>query len=133
MSRRRQANRAEAIVRGVGALIMLGIILIMLPMLPKILKGKSADETLRTMFGMIVGFVVLAGAIAVVGLIVWLRVQRGKGRMQSNGPKFLGSSEETCPECGQPMIIRRGKWGAFWGCSTYPRCRGKRNIENNRM
>lgn len=34
-----------------------------------------------------------------------------------------------CPKCRQPMVLRRAKTGPtagkeFWGCSTYPRCRG---------
>lgn len=29
----------------------------------------------------------------------------------------------SCPKCGAPMILRKGKWGEFWGCSTYPRCK----------
>lgn len=37
----------------------------------------------------------------------------------------------TCPSCGAPMARRVAKRGAsagaaFWGCSTYPRCRGTR-------
>ncbi|WP_295685377.1 topoisomerase DNA-binding C4 zinc finger domain-containing protein [uncultured Nevskia sp.] len=35
----------------------------------------------------------------------------------------------TCPKCGSPMARRIAKQGAnagqaFYGCSTYPRCRG---------
>lgn len=29
----------------------------------------------------------------------------------------------TCPTCGAKMVERSGKGGAFWGCSTFPRCR----------
>lgn len=33
-----------------------------------------------------------------------------------------------CPRCRKPMKLRRGVIGrAFWGCSRFPRCRGKRN------
>lgn len=28
-----------------------------------------------------------------------------------------------CPKCNSPMIERRGKWGAFYGCSRYPDCK----------
>lgn len=24
-----------------------------------------------------------------------------------------------CPECGGDMILRKGKWGDFYGCSNY--------------
>ena len=33
--------------------------------------------------------------------------------------------EKTCPDCGSPMAIRRSRFGKlFWGCTSYPRCRG---------
>lgn len=34
----------------------------------------------------------------------------------------------TCPRCGSPMRRRPGRYGQFWGCSQYPRCKGTRNI-----
>ena len=42
----------------------------------------------------------------------------------------------ACPRCGQPMILRTSKRGAnagnqFWGCSTYPACKGTRNAANS--
>ncbi len=27
-----------------------------------------------------------------------------------------------CPRCKEPMILRSGKNGKFYGCSTYPEC-----------
>jgi len=33
-----------------------------------------------------------------------------------------GVETPTC-DCGSPMILRDGKWGSFWSCSTYPLCR----------
>lgn len=34
-----------------------------------------------------------------------------------------------CPICNSPMKQRPGYEGKpFWGCSNYPRCKGKRNI-----
>ena len=29
---------------------------------------------------------------------------------------------EICPECGNELVIRDGKYGKFTGCSNYPRC-----------
>jgi len=42
----------------------------------------------------------------------------------------------VCPSCGKPMILRTSKRGAnagnqFWGCSTYPACKGTRNLANS--
>lgn len=28
-----------------------------------------------------------------------------------------------CPKCGGTLIMRNGKYGSFYGCSNYPRCR----------
>ncbi|HXG10392.1 MAG TPA: type I DNA topoisomerase [Gemmataceae bacterium] len=33
---------------------------------------------------------------------------------------------ETCPECGATMKLRRGPRGYFLGCSKYPKCKGTR-------
>lgn len=36
--------------------------------------------------------------------------------------------DPLCPRCDQPMKLRRGALRrAFWGCSVFPRCRGKRD------
>lgn len=32
-------------------------------------------------------------------------------------------SNYKCPKCGGNLVKRRGKYGAFWGCSNYPNCR----------
>jgi restriction system protein len=38
-----------------------------------------------------------------------------------------------CPKCGQPMVLRTSKSGAyqgrqFWGCSAFPKCRTVRSV-----
>ncbi|MEG6506233.1 topoisomerase DNA-binding C4 zinc finger domain-containing protein [Nitratidesulfovibrio sp. 1201_IL3209] len=38
------------------------------------------------------------------------------------------SSTPACPLCGSSMRQRSGRYGKFWGCSQYPRCKGTRNI-----
>ena len=43
-------------------------------------------------------------------------------------------SQPECPRCGAAMALRTARQGAnagngFWGCSTYPRCRGTRAAE----
>jgi DNA topoisomerase-1 len=32
-------------------------------------------------------------------------------------------SEETCPKCGRPMVIKVGRFGKFLACSGYPDCK----------
>ena len=35
---------------------------------------------------------------------------------------------EACPECGQPLLERRGRFGKFLACSAYPDCRYTRDL-----
>ena len=35
---------------------------------------------------------------------------------------------EACPECGEPLRERRGRFGKFIACSAYPACKYKRNL-----
>ncbi len=30
---------------------------------------------------------------------------------------------EDCPECGSPLVLRKGKYGEFTACSNYPACK----------
>ena len=30
---------------------------------------------------------------------------------------------ETCPNCGHPLVIRKGKFGSFTACSNFPECK----------
>lgn len=51
------------------------------------------------------------------------RLQKKHGAVKTN------AEAPACPKCGQTMVLRSKRSGAgqFWGCSTYPRCRGMRN------
>lgn len=41
-----------------------------------------------------------------------------------------GEAEEIppCEECGKPMVLRRSRFGPFYGCSGYPECKQTRRI-----
>jgi DNA topoisomerase-1 len=41
------------------------------------------------------------------------------------GPEPIG---EDCPECGKPLVKKRGRFGEFIACSGYPECRYTRAI-----
>jgi len=40
----------------------------------------------------------------------------------------LAATDEECPECGKPLVMRFGANGVFLGCSGYPDCRYTRNL-----
>ena len=63
MSKRKEANRAEAIVRGVGAIILLLLLGIMTQVLPQTLKGKDTHEMMSTMMQIIMGLTILSGLV----------------------------------------------------------------------
>ena len=33
------------------------------------------------------------------------------------------STEEICPKCGRPMLLKMGRFGKFLACSGYPECK----------
>lgn len=51
-------------------------------------------------------------------------------RERSSGMKISANSgiSDKCPRCSSPMRRRTGKYGAFLGCSRFPRCKGTKNI-----
>ncbi len=36
---------------------------------------------------------------------------------------------EKCPECGEPLVIRHGRFGKFVACSGYPKCKYSKPLE----
>ncbi|MBR4672704.1 MAG: type I DNA topoisomerase [Bacilli bacterium] len=47
-------------------------------------------------------------------------VKKAFGEMDKKAPEQTG---EICPECGSPLVIRKGKYGEFTACSNYPTCK----------
>ena len=41
-------------------------------------------------------------------------------KMEKQAPEETG---ELCPNCGSPLVIRKGKYGKFTACSNYPECK----------
>jgi DNA topoisomerase-1 len=33
------------------------------------------------------------------------------------------STDEVCPQCGKPMVVRMGRYGRFLACSGFPQCK----------
>ncbi len=53
---------------------------------------------------------------------------RGEAKKQAEAESPENSAEpiktdETCPECGKPMMLRMGQRGRFLACSGYPECK----------
>ena len=48
------------------------------------------------------------------------RVKNAFSNMEKKEPVETG---EKCPECGSPLVIRKGRYGEFTACSNYPECK----------
>jgi len=47
-------------------------------------------------------------------------LENAQENMEKIAPVEVG---EDCPECGNPLVIRRGRYGEFVACSGYPSCK----------
>ncbi|MFW6176032.1 MAG: type I DNA topoisomerase, partial [Acidobacteriota bacterium] len=47
---------------------------------------------------------------------------------EADGEDDVPPAEEVppCEKCGAPMVLRRSRYGAFYGCSAYPECKNIR-------
>lgn len=43
--------------------------------------------------------------------------------------QHIENIKTKCPFCGNELVLRKGKYGQFWGCSTYLKCKFTRPIE----
>lgn len=66
-----------------------------------------------------------------MGRILESRAQSASGDAaggRGDVPGMRGAAADAvCPNCGGVLMKRKGKFGEFWGCSSYPRCRYTQN------
>ena len=70
-------------------------------------------------------------------LLALVKQGQGKPALAQERPvavSNLPAAPPICPKCGEPMLKRTARSGAnagseFWGCPSYPRCRGTRPLE----
>ena len=48
------------------------------------------------------------------------KVKEAFDNMEKKAPEETG---EICPNCGNPLVIKRSKYGEFTACSNYPECK----------
>lgn len=39
--------------------------------------------------------------------------------------------DKSCDKCGQPMVVKRGRFGEFLACSAYPQCKNTQSLNSN--
>ncbi|HUS98162.1 MAG TPA: four helix bundle suffix domain-containing protein [Hyphomicrobiaceae bacterium] len=51
---------------------------------------------------------------------------RVEARREQQNP--VAEDAPNCPKCAQPMRLRHGATGEFWGCTAFPTCKGTREV-----
>jgi len=51
-----------------------------------------------------------------------------KGKKDIKSQKVVVPTGEKCPECGNELVIRKGRFGEFISCSAFPKCKYTKNI-----
>lgn len=56
-------------------------------------------------------------------------VENAYEKMEKIQPEEVG---EACPDCGNSLVYRNGRFGKFISCSTFPECKYTRKIESDK-
>ncbi|ENN5834481.1 type I DNA topoisomerase [Campylobacter lari] len=55
------------------------------------------------------------------------KIDEGKKNIKSQ--KTFTKLDETCPDCGGDLAIRKGRYGEFIACLNFPKCKYSRNLK----
>jgi len=42
-------------------------------------------------------------------------------------------TDKICPKCSSPLIIKLGRYGRFYACSNFPKCKYTESLEQNNL
>lgn len=57
------------------------------------------------------------------------RIQTWKKNLIQRINEVARDEPVVCPVCFSPMVLRSGNFGKFFGCVSFPKCKGTRNVE----
>lgn len=57
------------------------------------------------------------------------KLQPLTNKSEAEKQQHIDDIKEKCPFCGSELVLRRGKYGQFWGCSAYPKCKFTRPLK----
>ena len=59
----------------------------------------------------------------------YLRDERGNIQpIETNSEEVV---DKQCDKCGNPMVVKRGRYGEFLACSAYPDCKNTQSLNSN--
>jgi len=59
-------------------------------------------------------------------LIKYIRLAEKETKLSPS--EVIVKAKEKCPQCDGDLVERKGKFGQFYGCSNYPKCRFTKQI-----
>lgn len=59
--------------------------------------------------------------------------QIAKGKTGIESQKVVVFTGEMCPDCGKELVRRKGRFGEFIACSTYPTCKYTQNLSKPKL
>lgn len=60
-------------------------------------------------------------------------LEKKKDELKREDFTTLAKTKEKCPECGKNMILKLGRYGKFYSCSDFPKCKGMKSVEENEV
>lgn len=51
-----------------------------------------------------------------------------EGHLIEKKPREATETDMICEKCGAPMVMRQGRYGQFYACSAYPKCKNTKQI-----
>jgi DNA topoisomerase-1 len=54
-----------------------------------------------------------------------------KGKIQAIESAVNETTDKLCAKCGNPMVVKRGRYGEFLACSGYPECQYTQSLNSN--
>lgn len=58
-----------------------------------------------------------------------MSISNGKEKAQEATNNIEIGNRVICSKCNSEMILKKGKYGNFYGCSNYPKCKATKNIK----
>jgi DNA topoisomerase-1 len=84
---------------------------------------KDAMVVRKSIYGYFAGCIKYPLCKGIIGINI------SEGKVYVKGETLKTDSNVLCPECNAEMILREdGRFGPYYGCSKYPRCKGKRKV-----
>ncbi len=56
------------------------------------------------------------------------KLQSCTGKSEKEKREHVENLKTKCPLCGSRLVLRDGRYGRFYGCSAYPKCRYTRKL-----